>query len=728
MACKNDDGWPEGGSFTQIGQCIDWPKLVQVRESWNKVWEYLKREERAPEYRYGWGSSSGSQYAPSSWNTGCKNRREEIEDLADIRGYISIRLDYYGNIDAVAFVIDGGSILGRLSRQGSACSSQSCGGCAGQESLYEYNPGTNRGMGQWAAYLKDPCHGCTAFQLSHVCDVRKEDIVYQTAILDVIEDYYGKGPNTACPINRHWQWLYNPNSPGVLQGYPNICNVAVEWRAQGMPIFQSALSLFPAKQKCADEQDPYTSIVQSCCGVNAIAHWTEEWDPADQGSAYYQCPKDEIIPGALAPGNIRRFCKRRIKYIDLYHGFYGDVTQIIRARHLNHIWGMFSGLSQTLRKCSENKCEFKQSNDKKDTWVYKDWVPFRGTEKSLDVRDAGGKCDKCEQPAGGQSICSCEWDDLKHFLDAEMKPVGCLDEWRSTVKGPRKGDGDPYLQYGEIDGAPTECSACKGKCCYDCKCEDMTENDCMNIKEVRKLKKDPEIGPMWMGVYGQQTGTIIDDGCTGCKKRGQPRPCNAWEKGDTHDPEMTYFEMCGAKSACYNMQYEIDYDTLEQQGDYICLESEEGKECRADECKCCCETVTKCQCDAMEGEWLVPPLQYLKDGKSLTCADLCKEPSTCKENMCEGTYELKSDKTTLASGKYCQGCYDGLDKWYYGTCEDDNTVYELKKTQCGKTTTVQSWTSSCDNLVKIEPPGDGLCTDANDGPEKNLTVYVEMDA
>jgi hypothetical protein len=719
MPCKNDDGWPEGGSFTEIGQCVTWDKLVAVRLSWNRVWELLKKEERAPEYRYGWGSPSGNKYSPDGWKTGCKNRREEIESLADIRGYISIRLDYWGNVDAVAFVIDGGSILNRLSYQGVACSSQSCGGCQGQESKYAYTD--NRGMGRWGAHLKDPCHGCTIFTLDAKCDVRKEDIVYQTVILDVIEDYYKKGPNTACPINRHWQWLYNPSSMPVMEGMPNICGIEFDWRSsQGIQIFKSALDLFPVKMKCADEQDPYTTIIENCCGVNAIAHWTEEWDPADQGSAYYQCPEDEIIPGAFAPGNIRRFCKRRIKYIDLYNGFYGHVTQIIRAKHLNHIWGMVQGLSKTLRECKQEKCEYKHGAEKKNTWVYKDQVPQVGKKETLQQRNAGSNCDYCELPKVGQPICSCEWDDLKHLLDAELTGVSCLDEWRVKAGTKRPGDGPPYLRYGEPDSAPTECSQCIGKCCYNCKCEGMTENDCMNIEELKlkDLKEELKAGPVWLGVYGQTNGNYIDTKCTGCDKRGDPLPCNGWEEGDTHDPDMYLFEICGAKSACHSMKKEIDLETLKEIGDFICMDK--GDECKSGECECCCMDATKCQCDAMEGTWVVPDIEQLKQGKQPGCSTLCEDPNTCTEKMCEGTWELVGGSgNSLGGGKYCDKCYKGLKKWYWGSCEDKSpTTYELKKTQCGQTTVVETWTSSCDDPKKIEPDSSGLCDKAEDGEDE----------
>lgn len=709
MSCKNDDNW-EDGSHTTIGNCVHWPDLTIIRNLYNNAWDLLKREEQSYSYKWGWGSAPCSQNAPSTCDeTAGKTKREETEGFASIGGFITIRLKYPlsnsytsytggASFDSSSFIITGGDILYRLSYTNGGCN------CSGSKYGYEF--GGHRQQGEWGAYLIDPCYGCTLFELDNSCDVRKQDIFYKNNLIDVLEDHYGLGVSTACPINRHWQTL---SSGSAFPNYQNVCNVDVEWRtAKGQEIIKSAMDLFPVKIKCAKEDDPYTTTIENCCGIIAKAHWTEEWDGPDIGSAYDLCPKDYVDPTLYAPGNIIRWVRRRIKWIDIHPPavFGGYVRELIMAKQIGDMWDGLDVIDgQTLRRCKLEKCEYKNSQSPKDIWVYKDSVPLR-EKNSLQSREASGSCDYCEQPATGGSICSCQFDDIFHVVATEMvETAACLDEYGEKVQ-PRPGDGEPYFMLGNTE----TCSDCLGKCCYDCKCEDLTEVDCMNIQEVKDLPEPPKNGPIWIGPYG------FDDSCKDCKNRGEPKPCGGWKTGD---PEDDYDEgkvkLCGITSACCGMTKGPLDDKGVPDPDWKCS-------CQpSPSCSCCCEQLTECECTERGGTWKTPTAKQIKSGQGVLCSDLCKATNPpnpdCSETCCKGTWKWREGGVVYLSGTYCNGCYEGLPKWWYPPCYDYEGNMKLERVVCGGTpTSSMALTTKCGR-----PKADFssfACPDAEDGGEE----------
>jgi len=469
--CFDDKDWVGGGCnvspmggmggipipfFACKQECVSWKYLRRLRFWYNMVWEGRYMAADGPliskqRYPFGqarepgnplWIKRAGSIDGPcsgfydSSYDA-CWGRMEELEKNAKINGFISLRLTPNGSLDSASFVITGGDILGRLEKTRTACNSGTCGGCT-NIAQYEYDATKNRGMGQWAAVFKDPCNGCSAFQLSPVCDTRKEDIVYQSQVVDVLEDHYNLGAFDACPINRHWQPLYNPASPSVLAGHPGICNIVLEWRSNaGLSHFNKAIEHFRVKTKCALQSDTYVTQETLCCGKTAKAFWTEEWDPMDQGTSVLKCDEDQ----KLGPIKVRR----RIKHIDLHYGFDGHVTQPIKASQLNYMWDTIRTLDLTVRACqylSAEQCAdgwhtaCAQCSWKNKVTGYQQRLGFdtlrkRGktvnTPSSFDdiVINTGlvvsgfshpeGKCDTgqlADLPATGQLICSNQFNEL----------------------------------------------------------------------------------------------------------------------------------------------------------------------------------------------------------------------------------------------------------------------------------------------------------------------------
>jgi hypothetical protein len=704
MSCKNDDNWQESGSYTKKDDCVIWMKLVEIRLKYNSIWDILKREERQAGglslegRKYGWELMSYCQdfYDPDSCN-GQKgnNRREEVEELAEIKGWIKIELDYplagnpvympdtpeYENsyeISWIDFIIAPSTILSRLNDFGLA----DTGGakCTKEPAKYYYlNPPFNTdGHGEWIVYLKDPCFGCTGFLIYSFSfgGYKKQDLIYRGQEIDVIERYYKHGNVENCPISRHFQPLnyigagnQSPGdgtiggSPGeVIRDWKKVCNFDVEWKVPSSrdKYIKSAINMFPGKIRCFYEDDPFTTKIEHCCGTWLVAHWSEEWDTPDQGSNYKLCPQDEVP----ATGPVKRWVRRRIKYIDIHppngsftspngktitnsdHTFKGHVTQKIKAFHLNDVWSKIQGTKSgtKLRLCKLEKCEYwANPEDKSKLWVYGDTVEIKGEEETLQQRKSSGKnCDECKDAQVGAPICSCQWDDTDHIVIDFNKQTSCKNILKEGCKkdGEYPGAGPPYLSFGPTDCQnKTPCSECMGTCCYDCKCEQMTEMDCLNVKEAKNLEKAPKVGPKWIGIYGYQ------DSCDKCKRRGTAKPCGGWKKEDkTEDdisPNVQDFELCGTTAAC-------------------CFDDGHKEESK----HCTCEVLTKCECEEQEGIW--QGVEYLEDEPSVKgkgCAhkevkvkEICGLVSAC-------CFEEKCECTTVTKCK----------------CDKDGGVWQGKK-------------------------------------------------
>jgi hypothetical protein len=223
-----------------------------------------------------------------------------------------------------------------------------------------------------------------------------------------------------------------------------------------------------------------------------------------------------------------------------------------------------------------------------------------------------------------------------------------------------------------------------------------------------------------MGVYGQKDG---GDDCTSCDKRGDPRPCNGWEEGDNKDfIDLSKFATCGYKSACCNPGPPILEDGTPDP-EWKCSCKTPG------ECNCCCEELSKCECDERKGHWIWPKEEQLEEGETYSCSDVCKDPITgktgeyCHERCCTGEWRLVegpgTDVTsTFGGGTYCNGCYEGLAKWMYVGCFPYDGYVRLEKKVCtdaDEWDVVARWTTKC-GRPKIDTTS-FACPDAPDGDE-----------
>ncbi len=501
MACKNDAEWE--GSFVYKDNCVKWEDLTSLREDFNTLWDLLKKEEKQDGDKYGY--------------IGEDNRvKEQLEPLATIEGFFSLRFDNWGEVDQIYFIITAGTILDRIY-------------ALSQSYSYDHIPqGTN--FGPWIVWLKDQCHACTVFRFQNADIKYNRSIICNYNYIDNIDNPAWRG-----------QCIYSFNGCNypaeVLGDWQQYCHINWDWREP--QYYQSKLinvakKLFNEGPVCVRWDEPCTVTRRWCCGLYAVGHYTEDCN--------FNGPCEEI------PGNV---C-RRLKWVSLgvtssnpgeeKHGYYpynsgvstwdsffccpnqitggqisGHVTQKISAIHLTDIWDRTNKMvgGKSLRKCFYNQCKYYQNNEKKYRWLHKESVPMYASGSTADIMDRKESCQNCDKAAVGQSICACNFNDINAMLD-EYNSATC------SCQNEGENKGKSLTNFGDI----SSCNCCKTKCCCDCKCvEDLTEEEC-------KKKKCKRTGPTWLGVYqkgdstnDEKLGDAVECGCDKIPPCDPPKPC-----------------------------------------------------------------------------------------------------------------------------------------------------------------------------------------------------------
>lgn len=565
MSCKNDADWE--GSYVYKDNCVKWEDLTDLRKDFNTLWDLLKKEDKENGNKYGYRGEEESV-------------KEQIEPLATIEGFFGLRYDNSLALDEIYFYITAGTILDRLKWLGTQYS-------------YDHQP-NGKNFGPWIVWLKDPCHGCTVFRFVNADASYPRHIYCNSQYIPNID-------SDAWRLQCIWS-SNGCNYPGeVLGDWQQYCHINWDWRDPQywqQYLRDVADKLFVKGPICVPIDDPCTVTRQWCCGMYAIAHYTEE-DAWGEGCDF-NGPCEEV-PGYVC---------RRLKYVSLgvttsnpgeeVHGLFnqdgssgwdnffccpnqitggqlkGHVTQKIAAVHLTDIWDRTNTMvgDKTLRKCFYNQCKYYQNNEKKYRWVHKENVPMFASGSTADIMDRKETCENCEKVSVGQNICACNFNDINAMLD-EYNSATC------SCQNEGENKGKSLTNFGDVNN----CDCCKTKCCCDCKCtEELTKAEC----EKKQCKKN---GPKWVGVY--EKGQSKDD-----KKLGDAKPCGCYQQGDTAYPDISCMTTCGSTAAC-------------------CTKN-----------PCACSMMTKCDCDDKNGTWH----GFRSNGTPKYCGDQDVDVDGCKRS------------------------------------------------------------------------------------------------
>ena len=354
MACQNDSGWP--GAAVSAGSCVSWADLIQLRKKYNQV-----RDECA---KYGINLFLGSgrpKYGDAPY-------KEEIEPLATIDGFISIKLTPGANpaFSETRFITTGGSINSRI---------------PAPNDNYTYN---HSDFGPWIVYLKSDCYGCGGWQLEEGGDHYPR---------------YRCCSGNSCADMDPASWR-SQNYPGRSVDN-NICNLGRKWASNYMDVINACIGNATPKTVCiCDTNPPCDSSGEECCNINQQWHYSNYFDMlGPSGSAYGD-------PGCSASAQLcpQNHEKRGIKWIRS-HDQGGYVTQVITANHINDMWNAiapaFGGGNRT--GADWNYCKGNTDVWKKDNNIDLDRFRYRD-------------CNRCCYPGGGEFICACQVNDISYVL------------------------------------------------------------------------------------------------------------------------------------------------------------------------------------------------------------------------------------------------------------------------------------------------------------------------
>jgi hypothetical protein len=658
MACKDDSNWFETASAVK-DNCITWGYLLTLRFIYNDIWDLLKIEDRQEEFKYGYTDDEED------------GQREQIEGLADIKGYFSVRFNSSGDYDEIFFRINGGTILERISDI---------------EGKYRYNYGVNtEKFSPWIAWLKDPCFGCTVFQYDNRDVPYPRGITCNGDIFD-IDDSESNDFNAKCI----WTESGCDSIDYDKAMEDGLCHIDIDWKKNNgnnndtqQKLGETAKNLFP-HTICVDlDNDPGCHyLITWCCSQGAFGHYTEgtEWtnqppvfcvDPDPENSGWIERKLKWV---SLGIGDVSGIDSPQPRSWDDYlfrNSFQGYVTQIIRAVHLTD---MIDKLKKALdgkknRQCSQKKCGWDENTNISEVWINDEGINFDDIKKRLKTEGGGpSACDKCDKPATSSAICACEWNDLE-LLMKEYRDSAC-----TCLEGSTYAD-EKCIGMGDLE----DCNCCKTRCCCNCECiEDVTKAECEKLGEDGKCKYG---GPTWVGIY--EKGESKDD-----KKIGKAQPCGCFEEGDPKFPDKTCKADCGELAACCSPGQPRDLLTGEI--------TDPSWKCSCKDhpaCNCCCVELTKCECKARGGVW-----KGLDDkGKGKDCYSICFE-GDCTESCCQGTWSFYENGCAgqggfgYGDGVYCNGCFVGLQCSFTPPYYDYEGCMKLDKTICGNTTNVGSWT------------------------------------
>lgn len=602
MSCSTDTvkdhpelSWvTEGGIIATAGDCVSWQNLVTIRLAYNDLWDLLDTEDRTLGNKYGW-----SNLVPDDPP---KDKKEEIEPLATIKGFFSLEFDINGDLIQALFLTPASDDLTTI------------GGRAYHGvSNYTYNSDVHMGLwtnwyGPWVVYLTDSCFGCTGFGLEWPCigPIRRTIYCNGSASYIYIDDAPGMEVQGIWGI---------PGSFGADDGRSapmpdGLCNLNFDWRGDSGTVGRDKLvsiinRLFP-KTVCAHITDPCDVTLPMCCdNMYATAYYTERWEGVN-GNAMTPCGDETMTT-------------RYLKYVSvgvkeqsgspgtMEGAFEGVVTQVITANHLNRVW---SKLEYSLNNKNLRRCFHFQCGDGKHIWYHKQPVPMRlgsGTPSLAErLRNAEETiCEVCNtEPVVDTNICACQFNELYHVIKTYLNTACTCQQVGTPTEGQLR------VAFGSND----TCDCCLGKCCYDCTCEEgVTEQDCYGRTALYN-------GPLWIGPYLPGESEMDS-------KLGTMKPCGCYVEGDipyNSGEHETCKETCGSPSptdcgVCDQTIYltQSQYDPVTgmcRPSECICCPDETGCHCGA-ECCCCADNER-------------PQLTYNTETMTNTCTcvpDLCND-------------------------------------------------------------------------------------------------------
>ena len=426
MACENDSTWP--GVAVSAGSCVSWSDLLSLRKAYNKA-----RDECA---KYGIELFLGSgrpKYGDAPY-------KEEIEPLATINGFISIKLTPGANpaFSETRFIITGGTINDRI---------------PAPNDNYTYNHGD---FGPWIVYIKSDCYGCGGWKLEEGGDHYPR---YRCC----------SGNSCADMDPNDWK---SQNYPGRGVS-PDICNLGRKWGSQYMDVINSCIKNATPKTMCICDTNPSCdSSGEECCNINQQWHYSNYFDMIGPTGAAYGDPSCSAS-AQLCPQNHE---KRGIKWIR-GHDQGGYVTQVIRANHINDMW---NAIEPAFGGGNRTGADWKYCKGDTDVWKKDDNIDLG----RFRYRD----CNRCCYPNSGQFICACQVNDL-HYVLGKMIGNTCTcdaktaaDEWKGKAMWKIVVGGTPSLEAcpcfelccGDMqtletvtfdDTGPSQSCQCGGACC-----------------------------------------------------------------------------------------------------------------------------------------------------------------------------------------------------------------------------------------------------------------------
>ena len=411
MSCTNDQLWPWrtlfGSSYfyeANVGDCVKWgipgsghfiydtgggTGLMLLRVMYNEVWDLLNNE-------------TGAGRNGTHVKYGSAGNQEQIEELATIKGFFSVKLDITHTVQEVYFIITGGTILDRIDEIGTN---------------YSYVSGGI--FGDWIVYLNDPCFGCTGFKFNQVVPTYPRTVQYN-------------GEEISDPTTYRVQPITSSSVPAPpLTNSGSICNMNVDWGATPDELdamSKTAVAIAQKYSKCYPLGDSsFTPEEPFGCGgsVSATGILTE----AISGTPPATCPTGSVY--------------RWVEFVNIGAdaAFVGVVTQEIKATHLGDIWDGLSGAGGQLRNPALLTCvgESYLLSDSDDYYTDPDVIALDPrylflygayiglsdlAQRWSSGTGAGSICSTCAEghPSSSTDICACQWNELVKIMSLLVTP------------------------------------------------------------------------------------------------------------------------------------------------------------------------------------------------------------------------------------------------------------------------------------------------------------------
>jgi len=412
MACKADSSWGYSDCrVAKVNDCIIWMDLVAIRKKYNEV-----RDKFHNDYKIDLKLPDGRD------KYGDNNHGEEIEQLATINGFISIKLTAgtSPSFSETRFIISSGSINQRLPTPSSG---------------YTYDTT----YGDWIVYLKSECYGCGGWKFDETGDHYARYRCCGGSCGDIdptdwkSQDYVGKTVESG------------------------ICNFGRDWGSNYMDVINSCIGLSYPKLNCICDITPLPPCENTqleCCQVDVKWYYSNDSDG-------YGDPNCYPIPGTCSYKEARG-----IKWIGSHEpssGYTGYVTQVIKAQHLNDIkTAIAPAFGGANRAGKWNYCK-----DSNKSWNYNSTVDYDNYRTRAFLI-----CKKCNEPAAGDPICACQMNDLIQVLCDMLKDnCKCHDYGGTAPK--RSTEWANKTMWPVVSTAPGGSPTLDQCDCYKPTCEDL---------------------------------------------------------------------------------------------------------------------------------------------------------------------------------------------------------------------------------------------------------------